>query len=86
MRALKQINPFGLSAVECDTLDALIAHGNDKAAARTLCIEPQTVKSRTARAREKMQVIHGSPVSRLQAAVLWDRYVQSLEQAAGVEA
>jgi hypothetical protein len=27
-----------------------------------------------------MQAIHGSPVSRLQAAVLWDRYVQSLAQ------
>lgn len=63
------MNPWGLSPLIEQALDALIEHGGQKEAARKLGITVKAVMFRTVKAREKMKA-----PGRIKYLILWDRY------------
>lgn len=62
-------NPWGLTARQCDVLDALAKTGCDKRAARLVGIDPRTVENHTAEARKRM-----GNTNRMLAVLAWDRF------------
>ncbi len=78
-RPPKPLTPWSLTARECEVMAALLLDGNNKDAGRRLGVEPKTIEAVTKTVRRRMEAALGSPVSRIQAAVFWDRFVRSKE-------
>ena len=63
------VNPWNLSPLAEQALDAIIEHGGQKEAARQLGIPIKALEMRMEKARQKM----GAP-GRILDLILWDRY------------
>lgn len=63
------VNPWNLSPLAEQALDAIIEHGGQKEAARQLGIPIKALEMRMEKARLKM----GAP-GRIRYLILWDRY------------
>jgi DNA-binding CsgD family transcriptional regulator len=68
---MKELNPWNLTALEQQALDAITVKGSTKAAARGLGIDPKKLDNALLRVRTKMNA-----PSTLLAAVRWDRHVR----------
>lgn len=68
-------NPWGMPALQFETLAVLIEAGDSKSAARQMGTEAKTVEKRSQMARAKMAAHYKKRITRLQAAVLLDRYI-----------
>lgn len=66
------VNPWGLSPLIEQALDALIERGGQKEAARKLGISVKAVMLRTEKARKKMEA-----PGRIRYLILWDRFRQT---------
>lgn len=65
------MNPWGITPLEAETLDALIEHGSTKAAAKALNVPVKTITSRVGSIRMRMNVDYEGYFKHL---MLWDRY------------
>lgn len=63
------MNPFGLTPGQARALEALIALGSVKAAARELGVSARTLEEQLARAHRKLK-----GATRLQSVLTWDRW------------
>ena len=65
------MNPWGLTESQQQVLAAMIEHGTDKAVARVLGLQPQTVKTKMWHIRQRM-----GASTKVVAAVMWDRFTR----------
>lgn len=75
-KARQPTDPWGLSATEWEAMTALIVHGTTKPAARQIGVPANTFDTRIKLARAKIRGKQPQPLTRLQAALIVDRFIR----------
>jgi hypothetical protein len=75
MRTYESVGPWGLQVAQARTLDAILTHGRNKAAARVLGVSLRTIEANVYQARERIRS-RGGPAQLTRATLLrlWMEY------------